>query len=127
MTRAHGVRYWQWLCAVPFFWIVLTGIPAKLGAANPAEWRFWDSDDGLADRFVDAVSRDGTGAIWATHGDARSLSRFDGRNFTRIETPFSYNEHPIDSLDGGNGWTTEEDGLRHFQDGKWEVFPEFKL
>jgi signal transduction histidine kinase/DNA-binding response OmpR family regulator/streptogramin lyase len=95
-----------------------------LRAADSGEWRFWDSDDGLANRYVDSISRDPSGAIWAMHGDVRAISRLDGRTFTRISTPFSYSKHPFDSLDGKNGWALEEDGLRHLQDGKWEFFPE---
>src|SRR5258708_5154053 len=98
-----------------------------LHAANPAEWRFWDSNDGLAQSFVAAISRDPTGAIWATHGDIRSVSRFDGRKVALIPSPYSNNGRRFDTLDGTNGWAAEEDGLRHLQDGKWEIFPQFKL
>jgi hypothetical protein len=57
----------------------------------------------------------------------RAISRFDGRRFSRIQTPFPYNKRRFDTLDGKSGWAVEEDGLRHFHNGKWEIFPEVKL
>ena len=95
-------------------------------ASSLTEWRFWDSNDGLADRYVDSISRDRSGAIWATHGDQRAISRFDGLTFERLQTPFRYNDHRFDTLDGKSGWAFEEDGLRHLQAGKWELFPEIR-
>ena len=77
-----------------------------------------------ADRYVDSISRDRSGAVWATHGDQRAISRFDGLNFERLQTPFPFNAHRFDTLDGKSGWSFEEDGLRHLEAGKWEAFPE---
>lgn len=112
----------------PRLTILLLALTAfQLSASNPAEWRFWDSADGLVERYVASMSRDPTGALWLTHGDVAALSRFDGRSFSRIPTPFSNNGNSFDSLDGRNGWTAEEDGLRHLQDGRWEIFPTLKL
>ncbi len=112
--------------AVSFVCFLLAGLSRPLVAATLSEWRVWDSNDGLADRYVDSISRDGSGAIWATHGDQRAVSRFDGRNFERLQTPFPYNDHRFDTLDGKSGWAFEEDGLRHLQAGKWEAFPEIR-
>ena len=103
----------------------LTAMPIL--AASSTEWRFWDFEDGLAQSFVAAISRDRTGTIWATHGDMRSISHFDGRSTVLIPSPYSNNGRRFDTLDGINGWAAEEDGLRHLQDGKWEMFPQFKL
>src|SRR5450755_1414352 len=121
----HGCWQWLYLPKLEFLLFALTAL--QLHASNPAEWRFWDSGDGLAERFVAAISRDPTGAIWLTHGDVPALSRFDGRSFSRIPTPFSNNGRRFDTLDGRNGWAAEEDGLRYLQDGKWEIFPNLKL
>ena len=99
----------------------------QLQASSSAEWRFWDSSDGLAERFVVTIGRDPAGALWLTHGDVSSLSRFDGRSASHIFTPFSNNGRRFDTLDGKNGWAAEDDGLRHLQDGKWQIFPALKL
>ncbi len=111
---------------VPFVCFLLAGLSRSLGASSLTEWRFWDSNDGLADRYVDSISRDRSGAIWATHGDQRAISRFDGLTFERLQTPFPFNDHRFDTLDGKSGWAFEEDGLRHLQAGKWELFPEIR-
>ena len=99
----------------------------QLQASSPAEWRFWDSGDGLAERFVVTIGRDPAGTLWLTHGDVSSLSRFDGRSASHIFTPFSNNGRRFDTLDGKNGWAAEDDGLRHLQDAKWQIFPALKL
>jgi streptogramin lyase len=122
-----GANTWQQLQRVLLAVILLSSAAQSVHAATSAEWRYWDSDDGLADRYVDTISRDPSGAIWAMHGDVRAISRFDGRTFSKIQTPFSYNKRRFDTLDGKNGWVLEEDSLRHLQDGKWERFPEFGL
>jgi signal transduction histidine kinase len=121
----HGA--WRSLCLVLVQFLLVTLTAFQLHASNPAEWRFWDSGDGLAERFVATMSQDPTGALWLTHGDVSELSRFDGTSFSRIRTPFSNNGSRFDTLDGRNGWAAEEDGLRHLQDGKWEVFPNLRL
>jgi signal transduction histidine kinase/CheY-like chemotaxis protein/ligand-binding sensor domain-containing protein len=118
---------WRWLCLPLVRVVLLAQVAFQLYASNPAEWRFWDSSDGLAERYVSAISRDPTGALWLAHGDVAALSHFDGRRFSRIPTPFPYNGNSFDSLDGRDGWASEEDGLRHLQDGKWEVFPNLQL
>ena len=99
----------------------------RVWAADSAEWRFWNSNNGFGEDFIAAISHDATGSIWTTHGDLRSLSRFDGREIVKVPSPYSNNGRRFDSLDGKNGWAAEEDGLRHLQDGKWEIFPELKL
>jgi diguanylate cyclase (GGDEF)-like protein len=108
------------------FALLLLLVPSAW-AAGSAEWRFWDSDDGLSERFVATISREATGTLWITHGDVRFISRFDGKSIVRIPTPYSNNGRRFDSFDGKNGWAAEEDGLRHLQDGKWQLFPELKL
>jgi len=107
--------------------LLLAVTTLQLQASSPAEWRFWDSGDGLAERFVVTIGRDPAGALWLTHGDVSSLSRFDGRSVSLILTPFSNNGRRFDTLDGKNGWAAEDDGLRHLQDGKWQIFPALKL
>jgi signal transduction histidine kinase/CheY-like chemotaxis protein len=123
--RRSKFRQWVYLPQLGFLLLAFTAL--QLHASNPVEWRFWNSSDGLADQYVVEISRDPTGALWLTHGDVSSLSRFDGRSVSRIPTPFSNNGRRFDTLDGKNGWAAEEDGLRHLQDGKWEVFPDLKL
>src|ERR1035441_2648568 len=61
-------------------------------------------------------------ALFRSHGDMPAITRFDGRKFTKLPAPVIYNR--FDSADGENGWTDDQYGLRHLQDGKWQFFPE---
>src|SRR5947207_7341436 len=89
-------------------------------AANSPEWRYWQAQQGLANTYIDVLSRTPDGAVWAIHGDASLISRFDGRSFTSMPSPFVYGR--FDSIDGRNGWIADRNGLHRLEDGKWELF-----
>ena len=104
-------------------WLALFGSAMWLPAGiRDPDWRSWQREQGLTDSNVDFLSRDATGAVWAVHGDMPAITRFDGRKFTKLPAPVIYNR--FDSVDGENGWTDDQYGLRHLQDGKWQFFPE---
>jgi len=79
--------------------VALTTVP--LVAGNAGEWRTWQTSQGLADSFIAGLSRDGSGAIWAVHGDSPALTRMDGRTFDLIRSPALYNR--FETLDGKSG------------------------
>jgi hypothetical protein len=91
--------------------------------ARESDWRSWQAEQGLSDSNVQFVSRDGTGAIWAVHGDLPTITKFDGRQFTRIPAPSIYSR--FDSLDGVNGWVEDRTGLHYLHSGAWHTFPQF--
>ncbi|MGC9971737.1 MAG: response regulator [Bryobacteraceae bacterium] len=95
---------------------------SNLFGTNPALWRSWQVEQGLADSNIEAISRDRNGVVWVVHGDTPALTRFDGRDFTRVPSPARYNR--FDSLDGKSGWIADTNGLHHLQDGRWDSFPE---
>ena len=91
-------------------------------AADSGEWRYWQTDQGLADSYVVAVSRDAGGTLWVTHGDVYAMTRFDGMHVSIIPSPMLYNR--FDTLDGQTGWVADHNGLHHLLNGKWDSFPE---
>ena len=91
--------------------------------ARESDWRSWQAEQGLSDSNVQFVSRDGTGAIWAVHGDLPTITKFDGRQFTKIPAPSVYSR--FDSLDGVNGWLEDRNGLHYLHGGAWHTFPQF--
>jgi signal transduction histidine kinase/CheY-like chemotaxis protein len=106
--------------------IISLGIPAaSAGAVADGQWRGWQSEQGLGDSNVEFMSREPSGAIWVVHGDAQSITRFDGRRFTYLKASARHNA--VESLDGKTGWIGDLNGLHRFADGGWTSFPEIKL
>src|ERR1700677_4981776 len=72
---------------------LLAGIssPALCGAAS-AEWRYWQTEQGLKDSYIEALDRSPNGIFWAVHSDVAGLSRFDGRDWVRIPAPSLNNQ-----------------------------------
>ncbi len=103
--------------------VALTTVPPVAGHAG--EWRTWQAGQGLGDSFIAGLSRDGTGAIWAVHGDFPALTRMDGRTFDLIGSPALYNR--FETLDGKSGWMADRLGLHHSRNGVWSDFPELKF
>ena len=92
----------------------------KLSAGTSNEWRYWQAEQGLTDSYIESVSRTPEGIYWAVHADVAGLSRFDGREWVRVPSPFLRN--PFDSLDGHSGWIFAANTLQHFANGKWDSF-----
>jgi len=93
--------------------------------ADSGQWRQWQADQGLADSNVEFLNREPSGAIWAVHGDAPQITRFDGRHFLKIGSVPRYNR--FDSLDGHSGWVWDTNGLHRYADGRWSDFAEFHM
>jgi signal transduction histidine kinase/DNA-binding response OmpR family regulator len=88
--------------------------------AASAEWRHWQSNQGLVDSYIESISRTPDGVYWAVHADVAGISRFDGRDWVRIPAGFLRNQ--FDSLDGRNGWVFLNKTLYHLQDQNWQSF-----
>ena len=78
------------LCRVLLTAALASSFSAAFGASF-GEWRYWQAQHGLADSFIQAISRDPSGAIWAVHGDIPAITRFDGRSFTLVKSPARFN------------------------------------
>jgi diguanylate cyclase (GGDEF)-like protein len=96
-----------------------------VSVAGASEWRYWQREQGLADSFVVAVSRDQTGGLWMVHGDVPAITRFDGRTLSLIESPPLYKR--LDSVDGKSGWILDQNGLHRLQDGRWTSFANLNI
>ena len=115
-SAQHGARA-SFLTA----WILLAAPASGLFAASSGEWRYWQAQQGLADSYIHAISRDAKGGIWAVHGDLQAISHFDGRSFTVVKVgPAS---QALDSLDGKDGWIVDTRRLRYLHEGRLEPFP----
>jgi hypothetical protein len=79
-------------------------------------------EQGLADSNVDFIERDTKGSLWAVHGDAPAITRFDGRIWTHVPAPSRHAR--FDSADRRNGWVCDSGGLHRLQNGKWDDFPQ---
>jgi diguanylate cyclase (GGDEF)-like protein len=117
LVRVSLLLGWQYL---------VMGVLGFAGTPSPVEgrndWRFWQEQQGLADSYVGGLSRDLNGGVWMVHGDISAVTRFDGRDFTVVQSPPLYQR--FDSADGKNGWAVDQNGLHRFQDGKWNAFPD---
>jgi len=116
--RRRGASFACWMIFIA--WFVMSASSASAG--NSGEWRYWQAEQGLADSYVVSVTRDSNGAVWMSHGDSYAITRFDGMNFSILESPLLFNR--FDSLDGQNGWVADHNGLYHLHLGKWDSFPE---
>jgi signal transduction histidine kinase/CheY-like chemotaxis protein len=100
--------------------LLLAIFGGKLQGGTSPEWRYWQTEQGLGDSYIESVSRTPDGLYWAVHADVAGLSRFDGRDWVRIPSSFLRNQ--FDSLDGRNGWIFSGNTIQHLEDGKWESF-----
>jgi diguanylate cyclase (GGDEF)-like protein len=105
--------------------LALTVSSESASGAGANEWRYWQKQQGMADSFVAAVSRDQAGGLWLTQGDIAALTYFDGRKFTQLSAPLLHKR--FDSIDGKSGWSVDMNGLYQFQDGKWNTFKNLKI
>ncbi|MFT3806360.1 diguanylate cyclase domain-containing protein [Arenimonas sp.] len=91
---------------------------------SAAGWRHYRTKDGLPSDMVRSLAREpGTGELLVgTWGG--ELSRFDGRRFQRIPTPWPKSDHEAISQiwkdsDGSLWFCLRESGLARLKDGQW--------
>jgi signal transduction histidine kinase/DNA-binding response OmpR family regulator len=97
--------------------VVLILLACTAGAADPSPvWRFWDYSDGLIESHVLHITKDPNGAIWIKHGLINSMDVLDGYSITRVPDPLDF-QHIHAS------WTVTPQGLKHYENGKWILYP----
>ena len=101
--------------------------PAGEALGNtPADWRFFDSSDGLVESWTRCVSIGPDGKVWATHGDVAELSWMDGwpgpdgRFVHTLPSPGS-NMKAYESR-SGQLWSLYQNGIELYREGKWNQF-----
>ncbi|HTB79437.1 MAG TPA: response regulator [Opitutaceae bacterium] len=86
-------------------------------AVDPSPvWRFWDYSDGLIESHVLHITEDPGGAIWIKHGLINSMDVLNGYTITRVPDPLDF-QHIHAS------WTVAPQGLKHYENGKWTLYP----
>lgn len=86
-------------------------------AADPSPvWRFWDYSDGLIESHVLHITEDPNGAIWIKHGLINSMDVLDGYTIRQVPDPLDF-QHIHAS------WTVAPQGLKHYENGKWTLYP----
>jgi signal transduction histidine kinase/DNA-binding response OmpR family regulator len=92
-------------------------LPCMAKAADPSPvWRFWDYSDGLIESHILHITEDPSGAIWIKHGLINFMDVFDGYSMTRVPDPLGF-QHIHAS------WTATPQGLMHYENGKWVLYP----
>jgi len=98
-----------------------------VSAQSTFGWRFWKAADGLPESFTTAITAGPAGQVWARHGEVPFMSSLDGYQVLtlpnyqaqkQICTLSRVYESPSHEL-----WIPDPEGLREFQDGKWELHP----
>ncbi|MGC4051143.1 MAG: hypothetical protein QM757_17415 [Paludibaculum sp.] len=105
---------------------VVRGAAVLLGAvlsvwaspgSTPAEWRSWDSSDGMNESYAHAITLDPAGRLWVVHGAVPNLSILDGYRTTHVPTPGRGSNLAVGA--SGEAWALNGDGLFHLEKGRW--------
>jgi signal transduction histidine kinase/CheY-like chemotaxis protein/streptogramin lyase len=105
--------------------LALWTIAGAVNLGAQMDWRFWTSEDGLAESFTYSLSVDSHGEVWARHGAVHAISRLDGYTVRRIpedrDSPRARWQTGARVYSGGDGsaWTVTEGKLYEFRKGRW--------
>ncbi len=103
--------------------LLLPALPAM--ADDRAEWRWWDSSDGMNESYAFTVTLDPLGRLWVVHGAVPNLSVLDGYRTSELPTPGRSSKIAVST--SGDVWALNPKGLFHLQGRSWirEVVPDF--
>lgn len=100
-----------------FWFVIIFACFCCLGrSASVANIRTWDASDGLVEGNSMKTYLQADGTLWVKHGLTTEMSIMDGFTARRIPDPkvlhLAYGE-----------WAGEGEGIKHYRDGVWTLFP----
>ena len=122
MLRQHGLFWMAWVV------LICDGVVGIHGATNtiPYSVRIWQTEDGLPQNEVYAITQTVDGYLWV--GTHDGLARFDGARFTLVEDPPELKRAPITALcaasDGSLWIGAEGSGVTRLKEGTLSRFSE---
>ncbi|MGJ5816498.1 response regulator [Paludibaculum fermentans] len=98
--------------------LALAVLPAHSAPGiDAAEWRSWDSADGMNESFAYSVTLDPRGRLWAIHGAVPNLSILDGYRTEHLPSPGRNSKIAVGAA--GEPWALNPHGLFRLQGRTW--------
>ncbi|MBN9661042.1 MAG: response regulator [Acidobacteria bacterium] len=86
-------------------------------AGRSAEWRSWDSADGMNESYAHSITLDKAGRLWVVHGAVPNMSILNGYSAESLPTP---GRGSVLAVTGkSDAWALNGNGVFHLEGGKW--------
>ncbi len=106
--------------------MLLAALPARAGQERFSRWRFYSSQDGLAESWSSFISVGPTGRVWVSHGEVERLSCLTGWPGPdgRLVQSMPSSGHDWKALESACGqlWSLSESGLQLYREDGWKTF-----
>ncbi len=103
--------------------VLASGVRA--GGQTSQDWRFWTSEDGMAESFSRKVSLNADGTVILRHGHIHSMTLLDGYRVRRIPEPIPPESRDLAKLshayadESGTIWISDGGTIRYYYGERW--------